>query len=310
MKRIRWWSNMLLCFALLGGGASYAQEELTAQNFLPTTATHANWIFSGVVVNESGEHYGYFFQLQREGKEFHATSALFKEESKQLILREEAHATIDDPQSYNWQVGRAFLRFNPINDSWIFGLKTQENKGFNFKVDMLNQSENNPVVQTLRPGVELIVSQTSHLNGHLQIGDDSKEQFVTSKNAWFRQVWLSGNQDKIQPLSGVLCGFNDGSGFYSVNLHEMDALRGAVAGSCDAHGMSTAMSQFINIEEAKDGQWHIRIASPTYHLTLSQAMKQKSVVAGFVDEGARPGFCMLSENILGQQNARVEDLRG
>ncbi len=294
-------ARLFLGFTILASAYCYADEDdkIEVPEFIPASAAHANWIFSGVVTNENEENYGYFFQMQRDDEKFHAIAALFDAQSKRIILLDEGYAAIDNPTAYNWQVGRAFLRFNTINNSWIFGLKTKDKKGFNFKVDMLNQTESKPVTQDLRPGVELIVSQTSHLNGHVQIGEDAKEQFVTAKNAWFRQVWLSENQEKTHPFSGVLCRFNDGSGFYSVNIREADALRGAVTGSCDSQGMSTVISQFINVDETKDGAWHIRIASPKHHLVLSDVTKQNSVVAGFVTEGDKTGFCMLSKDVFG-----------
>ena len=237
--------------------------------------------------------------MQRDGDEFHTIAALFDGQNKQPILLDESQAVISQPTPYNWHVGRAFLRFNPINDSWIFGLKTEDKKGFNFKVDMLKQDDTIPAALDLRPGVELLVNQTSHLNGHIQAGKDSKEEFVTSKNAWFRQVWLKENQEKSQPFRGVLCRFNDGSGFYSVNMLEADALRGAVAGWRNEEGISAVMSQFINVKQDVKGPWHIRVASPSLHLVLSDFIEKNSVIAGFVTEGKAPGFCMLSNGVLG-----------
>ena len=168
---------------------------------------------------------------------------------------------------------------------------------------MQKQAETTPVTQNLRQGVVLLVNQTSHLNGHVQASDDSKEQFVTGKNAWFRQIWLTEHQDNNHPYTGVLCRFNDGSGFYSLKMSEPDALRGAVAGWCDEHGVSATMSQFINVKQEANGPWHIRIASPNVHLILSDFTKQNSVVAGFVAEGKKPGFCMLSKESIGGNTA-------
>ena len=145
------------------------------------------------------------------------------------------------------------------------------------------------------------MNQTSRLNGHVQAGNETKEQFVTAKNAWFRQVWLTEQQDKSHPFTGVLCHFNNGSGFYSANMSEADALRGAVAGWSDEQGLSTTMSQFINVKQDVNGPWHIRIASPSLHLVLSDFIKQDSVVAGFVADGKAPGFCMLSTESIGGQ---------
>ena len=145
----------------------------------------------------------------------------------------------------------------------------------------------------------LLVSQTSRLNGHIKTGKDSKEEFVTAKNSWFRQVWFKKPQDKSCPFTGVLCRFNDGSGFYSVTMPDKNALRGAIAGYSNEQGVPLAMSQFIQVKQAKEGLWHIRVASPNLHLVLSDYIKQSSVVAGFLNKGKNPGFCMLSKNNLG-----------
>ena len=274
--------------------------NIVPQNNLSTEASHANWVFSGLVTNENGDNYGYFFQMQRDGIQFRALAGLFDAQTKKLILVDESQAVIPDPSTQNWQVGRAFLRFNPINDSWIFGLQNRNKKGFNFKVDMLKHSENNPVVQNLRPGIDLLVSQTDHLNGHIQIGQDSKEQFVTAKSAWFRQLSMTEQSSKGHPFSGVLCRFNDGGGFYSVNMTERDVLQGAVAGWQDEQGISTIMSQFINVKQAPDGPWHIHVTSPNLHLILSDYFNQDPMVAaGFVKNGAIPGFCLLSKGLIG-----------
>jgi len=295
--------KLFICFVMFLGSVIYAAEvdaELVVQTgFLPAESTHANWVFSGIVTNEGGEHYAYLFQMQRRGNDFHAISALFDAQTKALILMDEGDATINNPERNNWHVGRSFLRFNAINDSWIFGLKTHDKKGFNFKVDMLNQPEHNPAAQGLRAGIEVIVSQTGQLNGHVKVGNESKEQFVTSKNAWFRQIWLSNPQPQSHQLTSVLCRFDDGSGFYSMNMLEPDAVRGAVAGWFDAQGMPSAISQFINVKEAPDGAWHIRITSPNLHLTLSDAIKQRSIVAGFVTEKDQQGFCVLNKDAMG-----------
>lgn len=275
------------------------KEPIEQTGFLPAEATHANWVFSGMVANENGENFAYFFQMQRHDNNFHVSAALFDAQSKTLVLQDEGDALLNDAQPYNWDVGRSFLRFNAINDSWIFGIKTDDKKGFNFKVDMLNQPEHNPVTQDLRAGVEFIASQTGQLNGHVQLGLPNSDQFVTAKNSWFRQIWLTNTQDKSHPLTSVLCRFNDGSGFYSMNMLESDATRGAVAGWYDPMGASLAMSQFTDVKQDPDGAWHIRIASPNVHLILSDILKQDAVVAGFVSEKDKQGFCMLNNSTVG-----------
>jgi hypothetical protein len=121
---------------------------------------------------------------------------------------------------------------------------------------------------------------------------------VTAKNAWFRQVWLSSAQTASHPLTGVFCQFKDGSGFYSLNLREADALRGAVAGWINAEGGSVMMSQFITIKHEDNGPLHLRLGSPSLHLILPDPLHQDSIIAGFTAP-EKPGFCMLSQEKLG-----------
>ena len=299
--------KLCVCFVMFLASVTFAAEVVAEPveqtGFLPAESTHANWVFSGMVTNEGGEHYAYVFQMQRHENNFHAIAALFDAQTKALVLMDEGDAVIEDPERNNWHVGRSFLRFNAINDSWIFGLKAHDKKGFNFKVDMLNQPEHNPVAQGLRSGVDAIVSQTGQLNGPVQVGSEGGEQFVTAKSAWFRQIWLSNPQSQSHQLTSVLCRFNDGSGFYSMNMLEPDAVRGAVAGWFDAQGVSSTMSQFITVKEAADGAWHINVTSPHLDLTLSDAIKQRSVVAGFVTEKDNQGFCVLNDDAMGEVKA-------
>ncbi|AHE67733.1 hypothetical protein [Legionella oakridgensis] len=311
------WGKRIICLALLINHSVHAGEitlkdsvstttveEAEPKSMLPTETVYANWIFSGMATNENGGHYGYFFQVQRNNNTFHALSAVFDSESKRILLFDESSATIHEPKTSSWQIGRAFLSFNPINESWIFGFKIKNKEGFNFKVDMLSHPENTPVIQDLRSGMELLVSQTGRLNGHLQIGEEEKEQFVTAKNAWYRHVWLTKDQETSHPFSSLLCRFNDGSGLYSVNVPEEDAFRGAVAGLCDAQGASRVISQFIDIKkDKKEDVWHIRIPSPALHLVLSETINQNSVVAGFISKGEKTGFCLLSKDKLGESTA-------
>lgn len=287
-----------ICFCfMLSLPCLYAEEEVEPPAFLPPETMHANWIFSGIASNECGELYAYFFRLQRDDEHFHVVTAILDAQSKKTLLFNEESAYISKPNAYDWQVGSAFLRFNSINGSWVFGMKNKDKKGFNFKVDMLAQAKKGSSGHALRQGLELLASQTGQLNGHIQT--DDKEQFVTANNAWFRQIWTTTTPEKTHPFSGVWCRFDDGSGFYSVNLREMDAIHGAVTGSWNAEGVSSMISQFIQVAEDKEGLWHIRIPSPQRHLIFSDVMGDASIVAGFVSENQKTGFCMLSQDAIG-----------
>ena len=99
----------------------------------------AYWVFSGLVTNENGEPYNYYFQMQRKDNQFQHVAMLMDSQTKKLLLFDESDATLSHFVTTNWHVGEAFMQFNPINNSWVFGVKTKANKGFNFKVDMLGQ---------------------------------------------------------------------------------------------------------------------------------------------------------------------------
>lgn len=293
---------MVFFWFIVHMGCLCAQQQLIdpieQTGFLPAQSVHVNWVFSGVVANEAGEHYAYFFQMQRHEHSFHVVASLFDAQTKTLILQDEGDVVLDNAQAYDWQVGHSFLRFNAINNSWIFGIKTDDKKGFNFKVDMLHPSDHSPVTQDLRAGIEFIASQTGSLNGHIQFGLENNDQFVSAKTSWFRQIWLTQTQLKSHPLTSVLCRFDDGSGFYSMNMLESDTVRGAVAGWYDAMGMPLSMSQFTDVKQDANGVWHIRVSSPKTHLVLSDTIKKNAIVVGFVAEKDKRGFCMLHNDVV------------
>ncbi|KTD26128.1 Uncharacterised protein [Legionella lansingensis] len=298
-----------LCVALSTGSYSAAANTTEPQDVAPEnkilslSAIQGDWVFSGTVINESGERYNYYFQMHRKGTQFSAVAALIDGQTKAALVFEESSATIAQPEISNWRVGHTFLKFNPINNSWIFGVKTKDKKGFNFKADMLTQVEHRPAVQDLRSGMELLVNQTGRLNGHVQHGADGTEEFVTGQKAWFRQIWLSKPQESLHPFTGILCQFNDGSGFYAVNLQEADALRGAIAGWRDPQGKPGSMSQFVSIKEGKDGLWSIHINSPKINLLLQDALAKEGekhhLIAGVTDD-LWPGFCAINKDEIGQ----------
>lgn len=278
----------------------FAEEDPVVEKakFSPVEAQHATWVFSGIVSSESGEDFGYFFQLQRENEHFHASVALINSSNKQVIFREESDAELTENTPYDWRVGHAFLRFNPINDSWIFGVKNQSKQGFNFKVDMLKQFAAKPSFHHLRSGLTMMISQTSDLNGHISMGEDHPEQFVSAKDAWFRQIWQEkADTDHVHRLTSVLCRFQDGSSFYSVNLPELDAESGAVAGWFNPLGERKAMSQFIQVSQSKEGAWRIKSPSPHLDMKLADASQQHNIAAGFIDNDKKPGFCMVNKEL-------------
>lgn len=323
----QWWKAMLIALFFSSSGVTahplslshgvterreqlpsgHAEESTVAaiNTFSPTDAQQASWVFSGIVTSESGEDYGYFFQLERNHSRFRANVALMDQARKTVLFQENSDVMIEDAPPFDWHVGHSFLRFNPVNDSWIFGVKRKDNLGFNFKVDMLKQFEVTPSRRHhLRPGVMMMVSRTSELNGHVLTGASDSEQFVTTKESWFRQIWQDTPDSQPHDLSSVLCQFNDGSRLYSANLQEPDAQSGAIAGWYNPEGNRQAMSQFLQVYQDKGDTWHIKSQSPHLDLALKNVLAQQSVVAGFVDGMKHQGFCMLNRKGPDQSEPR------
>lgn len=277
------------------------EEELRKDKFVDSTV--GSWTFSGMVSNEGGDKYGYFFEMQRQGNEFHAKAALIDGQTNQLVFFYENNETVKqiDFDSLDWHVGRSFLRYNPINDSWIFGVKDKNKKGFNFKVDLLKQEGHINETLVLRPGVKLQAVQTSQLNGHIQV--DGKEQFVTGNKTWLGKLVLSNNQKDTHEISTAFCRLSDDNGFYSANLKEKDATSAAVAGWLDPVGNRVKMSQFVSIKTLENDQCILNVRLPKLTLKLLNTLKMENTsnsIAGFTKE-SKGAFCFVTEQSFKEQ---------
>lgn len=284
------------CLLLMLSGILLAEDASEASVFAPIDSVEASWTFSGIALSENGANYPYVFQVDRNNNEFHATAIIVDSLNKETRIIENSDAHIDSPENFNWQIGQAFLRYNPINSSWIFGVAKPNKQGFNFKVDMLNQPKHGTLAQKLDHGLDLMVLQTGQLNGHLVMSDEDKGQFVSARNAWFRQVGVLKKDSLIgDQLNGILCSFMDGSGLYALSMLNGKAISASIVGQYDASLKPTPISQFIGLLQPAKGAWHIKIVAPKLDLALNDLIKQNKTVAGFVQQEEKQGFCMLSE---------------
>jgi hypothetical protein len=297
-------ATRILAFLLLLSlsiSSVFSADESNDFVLQPVEPLVGSWAFSGMVTNESGERYGYFFQMHRQGTRFHVKTALIDGQNQLKFFYEDS-IEINNFEPLNWHVGYSFMRYNPINDSWIFGVKLENTQGYNFKVDMLKQASHDNETLILRPGVELQALQTSRLNGHIKIGTDVKDQFVTGKNAWFGKVWFSKKQTSAHDISTTFCRLSDDNGFYSANLKESDATGAAVAGWRDPLGNKVKMSQFISIKNKTDNQCLLHIGLPKLQLNVINTLKQEEhaplSVAGFSKDNK--GFCFVIEQTFAE----------
>lgn len=289
----------LMCFFTSFFVHAFDEDGLDA--FMLPEPLQAYWVFSGLVNTESAESVGYFFQVKRKSEFFEVQAALVDGQTNQLLFYYHDMQIIQNPTQYKWKIGNAFLRYNPINASWVFGVKTRNKKGFDFKVDMLNQPIQRNEIQNLRPGLALLVHQTSRLNGHISPETSDKEQFVTANNAWFSKLWLTTLQKNAHAVNGGYCRFFDGSGFYTQTLKEADANRAAWASWRDATGQIVKMSQFVTIAAQDDSAWKVNVMLPKMELLLTNALADKASAKGLVAgifKASPSGFCFFSEQIF------------
>ena len=294
--------NLIYSIVFLWTTVVNAGEWVDAVGFQPTLSEQAQWMFAGAVQDENGDLFDYVFQMIRNGSHFHAHVAVLDPQTQQELISEDSEADLATPNDYNWQVGHAFLRFNPINASWIVGLTGKKSLGFNFKIDLLKPAQQVPVAQNLKSGVNFVAIQTGQLNGHLQY-TSHQEPFVTARTTWFRQLWLTDPKQTEHHLNGILCQFDDWSGFYAMNLVEKDALRGSLSGAFDSQGKSLAISQFIHVQDTPQHMYKIDITSPAWHFLMTPTLVQSTFVAGLISQKNKLGFCVLSHDIMGMQPA-------
>ena len=141
MKQIRACILLLVFYLMLSGQLlatqaieSVANDEPVALQTIPSLhVSQADWAFAGIVTNESGERYIYFFEIQRNYDRFHGLATVIDAQSKTVLVYEESNTLIKNPELTHWQVGNLFLRFNPINSSWVLVLRIKRKKVLTLK---------------------------------------------------------------------------------------------------------------------------------------------------------------------------------
>ncbi len=210
------------------------------------------WMFTGEVETEEGKKYAYMYKLKRKNNElsvfanvidltfkskksesdkstlndkqevfvYKATEASIKNNNdkdankNKYSTSKESSSHQSSDKSIEWKVGKAFIKYNVIGDSWFFGVLDEKN-GFNFRVKgvrtyVLN-GKNGYLVEKKDNYQASYSAQSMDINGHLTL--DGQSYFVTGKNSWFEHSWgktISGHQSSKYAL--ITCRFNDNTG--------------------------------------------------------------------------------------------------
>ena len=267
-----------------------------------SSAAYADWRFSGRLTADNGESYAYFFLLERRDTLFHVEAALIDKQSKKRIMHYDHIEKIQQDSELKWQVGRAFLYYNPVNASWSLGVSPENNLGFNIKLDNLKKTEDHPEPLQLKEGLYTLVTQSNRVNGHI-LQADAKELFVTANHSWLSRTWLIAPQTMEYQVQALFCDFNDGQAFYSLQMKSPHAKTASASQWLLANGNKKQVSQFVKIKSLSELLWQIQIPvhKTSFQLENLLAVPSKEIsdmnVVGFT-QGALPGFCYLTKELI------------
>lgn len=322
--------NVVYLIICLSPNIASSQAETSSSNISNLEPPHIiklkkEWVFTGVATNENGENFSYYFQIQDNVSFRSFFIILVNNQTKEVLLFDKGSSPIDEeekqPQNHSgdveedlqdlvsnnkisWHIGKAFLKFDPITNSWVFGVSQASFPNFNFKVDLLSQIEHKDKMQTDLQNVKVNIVKTGELNGHLQI---SKEQefFVRAKSSWFGQTLVE--KELTNPLITCFCQFDDGNSFYAIQLKTKESLQGPLAGWYNSDVLSLPISQFINLTAVKNNCWILDLNTPKYKLLVENLLankyektledskdNKKLLIAGFTNK--KPGFCTISKD--------------
>lgn len=283
-----------------------------------TLATEEVWMFSGEVASEDGKRYAYMYQLKRKDKKlsvFTNIVDLSMKKTKEVLLYKKDQLMKDNTstkksasskksaQSIEWKVGKAFMKYNIIGDSWFFGVLDEKN-GFNFRVKgvrtyvlngkdgYLMQKKEKDKKQAFKASYS---AQSMNINGHLTF--DGESSFVTGKNSWFEHHWgtgLSGHQATKYAL--ITCRFNDNTGlmlyewFGKKDLWPVQLKTGTYQNALDEKML---LSNFSLAKSTKTRQWLISIPALKINIAaLGDTIPEYDVIQV---KNNKNGYCFVNQ---------------
>lgn len=282
---------------------SSPKTNIKNDSSLHPAATRESWYISGLVENDSGFHYGYYFVVIREANQFNVFANVMDLKTGKVLFSEQEHAIIDvgNRLGINLKMKNAFLRYNDINDSWVFGL--DQSPGFNLRLESLAHED-----YTIRhlDGVSFYSLQSKRVNGQLTIAD--KNEFVTAKNAWLTHEWSDKvSQDLL--IQRLMCRFYDGKGLILMRGYKANKVTFDLATLLEPNGENAPVSQFSVVSQSNPSLWEVSLLSPKMKFKIetpkSQSLAQKNETAYFYSGLVKTpnqkieGYCLISKDKMG-----------
>lgn len=278
--------------ALINGQAS------VRDSFIHTKAVSESWTFSGIVSDDSANRYGYSFLLLRQQDNFKVVSQIILLSTGKEVFHyvAEKKQNAFDSQGVNLKIKDAFLKYDEISDSWVFGINQKQ--GFNFRIEGNHKFEYQ--IEHI-PGVSFYSLQGMRVNGQLALND--KSQFVTAKNAWLSHQWRDNLSNDYQ-ITRVYCRLTQGKGLLLEQISQGDKRLFDSASLLEPNGKQDSVSQFVQLRQNKPDLWEINVLSPKIHLmvesvspiSLSGPYGNTQLYAGISQKAPEVdgSFCILS----------------
>jgi hypothetical protein len=278
-------SRILLIFCLLVSHFAFAEKE-KPHNSEETEVTTIDlspdqWLFLGELSDEAENHFNYFFLVYRDEAELVLKTALYHTEKKLEIFHYEAKVKQTDSNRLRWEIGDAYLIFNPVNVSWSLGVKGEDDQGFHLKIDVLAKH----ALANNNKDRNLSFLQTNRVIGHLNLGE-LKDLFVSANHNWLEtkefKLALADEQ--------VFCTLADGDAMYLSRSTEKKAKQKPYFLWLSKDGQ---VKKSIHVRSVKQQQSQWLIESNFEKLIIDfKTTPATSIYAGFI-EAKQKGFCIL-----------------
>ncbi len=299
-------SIAFFCVSLLFATILKAQEPIVFPKDHGNHGQQARdvWVFTGEVENEEGNQYAYMYLLKRNKDTWGVFANIVDLTTQKEVLRYKDKSPKPEISSSDewmqWKVGKAFMKYNVISDSWLFGLLDEKN-GFNFRLKgvrtyVLNGDNGYLVHKKGTPHVEASYSaQSMSINGHLTL--DGKSSFVTGKNSWFEHRWgMVLSRQNATKYALITCRFNDNTGlmlyewFGSKDFWPNHLKTGTYQNALDK---KVLVSTFW-LTKTKTNKWFISIPGLKINIAAEgDSIPEYDVIQ--VKKSNKEGYCFVSE---------------
>lgn len=301
------WIVISLFFLSLFSFSAQAQEVI---EFPKDHGNHVKqskdvWVFTGEVESEEGNKYAYMYLLKRNNDTWAVFTNIVDLATQKEVLRYKDKSTKSEvsisDELMQWKVGNAFMKYNVISDSWLFGLLDEKNS-FNFRLkgvrNYVLNGDNGYLVRekSTQNFVASYSAQSMNINGHLTL--DGKSSFVTGKNSWFEHRWgMLLSRHKATKYALITCRFNDNTGlmlyewFGSKDFWPSRLKTGTYQNALDK---KVLVSNFWLNKSTKTNQWFISIPALKINISAEgDAIPEYDVIQ--VRKSNKEGYCFVSE---------------